>query len=800
MISGVGEEPALRFAIGPGETTPRQLFGHVPPMNVERSSDFAQRHTGPIELDRLVHIERTSITGHVFDLSTSEGYFTAEGIYTGNSDSYAVHGQIRKPEEAFQSWFGFYQHPPNRPNDREVVVPHRMSWPIPPYLAWKTDAQVIARWHYDGRKGHPPPRPKMTTVPLEQFGKQAESPATTGKPPEREIPKERFAFHAPPEVPRITTGIKPELEIPDLTKRRAEIAKLAKKDEDLFGPVWTGPDLDDPKYALEQKARNRLKAPGRKAEQQSYVRMPMQWENAKNDWEIDPGQELFHAGITRGEPFEGIFTWEQKQAKIRAASTEERIAIDDVGMHREAGPMMRYSTERNIRELVDNRGSYLPENEDEGREGAPLLVRIGTRLYPVTNGGLERVAAARILGLNTVNARVIDLNESKAKEIREGNEAAKAKNAQMQARRDAMRDAELKRIQEATDERVRAEAQGDPEVVAAREKHQPADYAKRYEDKYNEAAPSLGWGAAMVERGLDMPLTHLIELAKKYDDPDHPLNYMHDVIAANTSGSGSKTLREFFAREEAKEAEKAHSASTTAQERRTMKVAGTILAHIDAIVPHDNIELGKHPMNVRDARAQTEMQLKHLAGLTDKSVTLPKIDVISEGTRAYCDVGPARAWDPERSATIAMRANQDTETVFHETGHAIDGADRRRGLRASAFLDARTAGEASRPMRELVDGGSGYKAEEIARKDAFRNPYVGKDYGREQAGDFKSARGEYFGKKKAVEGAEGSERPHVSTEVTSMAVQSLGGFWHDVLDDDKDPEHFLFGLGQLGGY
>lgn len=89
------------------------------------------------------------------------------------ADSYAVHGQIRRPEQPFNSWFGPYQHPPNRPNDREIVVPHRIAWPIPPYLAWKTDGEVAARWKYDGRKGHPPARPNMTTVPLEEFGKKS---------------------------------------------------------------------------------------------------------------------------------------------------------------------------------------------------------------------------------------------------------------------------------------------------------------------------------------------------------------------------------------------------------------------------------------------------------------------------------------------------------------------------------------------------------------------------------------------------------------------------------------------------
>lgn len=85
------------------------------------------------------------------------------------ADSYAVHGQIRRPEEDFESWYGPYAAPPNRPNDREVVTPHRLSWPIPPYLRQRTDEQVLARWQFEGRKGAPPERPLMTTVPLSQF-------------------------------------------------------------------------------------------------------------------------------------------------------------------------------------------------------------------------------------------------------------------------------------------------------------------------------------------------------------------------------------------------------------------------------------------------------------------------------------------------------------------------------------------------------------------------------------------------------------------------------------------------------
>lgn len=87
-------------------------------------------------------------------------------------DSYQVHGQIRKPDEAFEWAGGFYQHPPNRPNDREVVVPHRMAWPIPDELRWRSDGEVMTAWRRERRRGSPPSRPQMTTVPLKRFGRE----------------------------------------------------------------------------------------------------------------------------------------------------------------------------------------------------------------------------------------------------------------------------------------------------------------------------------------------------------------------------------------------------------------------------------------------------------------------------------------------------------------------------------------------------------------------------------------------------------------------------------------------------
>lgn len=102
------------------------------------------------------------------------------------SDSYSTHGQIRRPTESFQSWFGSYQHPPDRPNDRSVVVPHRVSWPIPAELKPKGYGAVASRWAAEGRKGSPPPQPLMTTIPLDQFGKPPPAaPKQDGEEPER---------------------------------------------------------------------------------------------------------------------------------------------------------------------------------------------------------------------------------------------------------------------------------------------------------------------------------------------------------------------------------------------------------------------------------------------------------------------------------------------------------------------------------------------------------------------------------------------------------------------------------------
>lgn len=82
-----------------------------------------------------------------------------------SADSVAVHGQVRRMDEPFESWNGEFMSPPDRPNDRACVVPHMKDWPLPNELMPLPDSAVDAAWARDKRKGSPPPRPVMSTVP-----------------------------------------------------------------------------------------------------------------------------------------------------------------------------------------------------------------------------------------------------------------------------------------------------------------------------------------------------------------------------------------------------------------------------------------------------------------------------------------------------------------------------------------------------------------------------------------------------------------------------------------------------------
>jgi hypothetical protein len=89
------------------------------------------------------------------------------------ADSWNVHGEIRRTLEPFEyvthdGEHEMFLHPPNRPNDREIVLAHRLSWPVPPALRPRDTGAVRQRYERQGGKFHGRPS-VMSTVPLGRF-------------------------------------------------------------------------------------------------------------------------------------------------------------------------------------------------------------------------------------------------------------------------------------------------------------------------------------------------------------------------------------------------------------------------------------------------------------------------------------------------------------------------------------------------------------------------------------------------------------------------------------------------------
>jgi hypothetical protein len=222
---GDGMDGEVRVARVDGMLT----YGRFTPLDEHlRENLFARSgaRTRDIRTDRIVSVERRIYSGDVYNLHTAHGYYAIGGVYTGNcmgaygrsaqsaveeadaqlgdmakiwcetfddrtaADSYACHGQVRLPEEEFETWYGAVMCPPMRPNDRAILIPHRIAWPIPAHLKQKSDAEVLAAWKRQGGKGAPPERPAMTTIPLQRFG----------APPQKKLRgRARRALPPPPE-------------------------------------------------------------------------------------------------------------------------------------------------------------------------------------------------------------------------------------------------------------------------------------------------------------------------------------------------------------------------------------------------------------------------------------------------------------------------------------------------------------------------------------------------------------------------------------------------------------------------
>lgn len=261
-----------------------------------------------------------------------------------------------------------------------------------------------------------------------------------------------------------------------------------------------------------------------------------------------------------------------------------------------------------------------------------------------------------------------------------------------------------------------------------------------------EAATSLSIARAQQERSLDRPvgevLDHLDQLS-----PLHKVISQQLLDAAKAKHQRRRTLREL-----------ATDDTLPAEVRDGLDMVGALHGHATApacatAAPALKPVGAPHGME----RAIVESATKNLRPYWAASAPEVKVTWLPASTRAFAS--GVDVWVPSAGRALAEK------TLEHELGHVLEHHSPERLRAAVEFLRARTSGEAEQPLSQLAPH-LPWDPFEVARRDKFRDPYVGKAY----AGDH-------------------------ATEVTSMGLQWMASepqkFWRE------DREHFLFALGQL---
>lgn len=300
--------------------------------------------------------------------------------------------------------------------------------------------------------------------------------------------------------------------------------------------------------------------------------------------------------------------------------------------------------------------------------------------------------------------------------------------------------------------------------AAPKPEHDPAFWADKYRKgegdrakDYEDAADAIGWGRAMLERGLDRSGIEVADELDRLRLAGHPLmigmrteiQYLRDIGNQKTGESllgGLPQIRGLIAIQE-------HT--------RTIKPGAFPLPTVKGDDRNGAIKA-----------AQTWYEL-----MLDQSVKRP---TESPGKVTLFQPAPAlqtvlfqpkvRAFHQSAGGLIVLDENGDAKTAVHELAHAIETANEPVYLRSKKFLRVRTKGESPRKMSE-VTGNSAYDDYEVTLEDKFIEPYMGKDY------------------------------KHLATEVTSMGYEILASRWFSEQGElmAKDADYYFFMLGQLAG-
>lgn len=251
------------------------------------------------------------------------------------------------------------------------------------------------------------------------------------------------------------------------------------------------------------------------------------------------------------------------------------------------------------------------------------------------------------------------------------------------------------------DKKSKKERKPRPKPAKPPQQHSPKYWEGVYEkptkhakEGYGEAAPCLGYGRAMLERGLDRTPADVLEELTRLQKAGHPL--LRDLDLTMIEGLEQKPFRTFaFAHSNQWKARIALSEHT-----RTIKA---VEFELDA----------RHLPATRGAARFYDLSLDEKVRRPDRA-----IPIAVDGRRA--------GYSP-RFKRINLHNSQDVGTATHELAHAIEDVDARALARSKAFLAARTKGELRKSLRKLT--GKNYEEWEEAWEDHFLDPYFGKDYG-----------------------------------------------------------------------
>lgn len=255
----------------------------------------------------------------------------------------------------------------------------------------------------------------------------------------------------------------------------------------------------------------------------------------------------------------------------------------------------------------------------------------------------------------------------------------------------ARHDAEL--LQELNRKQAAGRPAPKPPARAPNE-HDPKHWEGQYAGKYGEAAGSVGWGRAMLERGLDRTSSDVVGELERLGKAGHPtLDSAEGRLATKMISllDANRPLRGTLQGE-------------------WLKSYVALSEHTRTVTPA--------PLKLQGSRLPKGAKAFYDLTLSD-TVTRPSDWTVKRHA--------GRSYAAPTARRLVIRSKAEDGTFVHEIAHAIEFTDARALQRSLAFLKARTGAEPLQLLSKLK--GIPAYGNEQARPDKFVEPYMGKDYG-----------------------------------------------------------------------